>query len=591
MMQVHSPFEQFFGTDGVPLSGGSVYIGTVGLNPETNPIAIYWDEDKTIPAAQPVKTLNGYAVRNGTPARVYIDQNDYSLTVKDKKGQLVFFVAKATSLADAAKVSYLPAGTGAVPTDVQSVLRQYMVSVFDFMTKAQIADVQAGTLTIDCAAAINAANTYLASRPTGGTLWFPNGVYLTLSGIDIPAYVNWLGESPGWVSGTNANYGVCIYKKHTSNAITFNKTIAGGQYVENICIVGRGAVDVGGSGFVINTASDVVLRRCNVFHVYLHSFVVGDGSATCYTCVLDDCYSNNPETGNNFVINSTLFRGHKMISDGGLRGLVLQPAATNWSIGECHFEGFTNIGITIGSGQGKTYGKTYLAGTNASGLIGVQAYGNSSGITLTGLQIAFNAVRAGSKGLEITGSATTITLRDSTIATAEIGVSDTTTGIPAATCLENNVISGCTVGIKAASQGSKYIGNTFIGSTYQDITHDDGSGGLWMGNRFSLVGNSAINPGVTGQAGNFSGNCVKNNYGYVTRNSGYASGVSSPVVIAHGLAAAPLANGSVINCSPYNAGYTSPIGVTNQTSANFTATWTGTSPNNFTWEARLVCDF
>jgi hypothetical protein len=489
-----------------------------------------------------------------------------------------------------AAVGYLPAGTGAVSTTVQAKLRE-SVSVFDFMTAAQIADVQAGTRTLDCATAINAANTYLASRPTGGTLWFPNGVYLTLSGITIPAYVNWLGESAGWNSGTSQLYGVVIYKQHTSDAITFNKTISGGQYCENICIKGRVGVDVGGSGFVITTASDVVLRRCNVFGVYNNSFVVGNGSATCYSCILDDCYSNGPFIGSNFVINSTLFEGQKMISDGGVRGLIIQPAATNWSIGDCHFEGFTETGMVIGSSQGKTYGKTYLAGTNATGLIGVQVYGSASGCALIGLQIAFSAVRVGSKGLEIKDTATTITLRDSAIAAAEVGVSDVTTGVPAATYLDGNTFVGCTIGIKAASQGAKYIGNTFIGSTYQDITHDAGSGGLWMGNRFSLVGNAAINPGVTGQAGNFSGNAVKNNYGYVSRNSGYASGVASGSTIAHGLAAAPLANGSVINCSAYNAGYTSPIGVTAMGATTFTATWTGTTPNNFTWEARLVCDF
>ena len=439
-------------------------------------------------------------------------------------------------------------------------------------------------------AAIQAAINAAGAAVYGGAVYFPVGEYVVTNTITVPAKVSLYGETIGVRDGNNAQYGPVLIKKHANNCVVFNKTVAGWQTAQNIGIVGVDAANTGGSGFVVNT-SDVVLDSCKVFGAYLHSFVIGDGTATSYANELIACYSNNPQTGSNYVIDSTLFRGHNLLSDGGMRGLIIQPTATNWSIGECHFEGFTEIGISIGTSQGKTYGKTYVAGTNVTGLIGVQVYGTASGNTLTGLQIAFNAVRVGSKGLEIKDTSTTTTLRDSTISSAAIGVFDATTGTPAATYLDGNTFVGCTIGIKAASQGAKYIGNTFINSTTQDITHDAGSGGLWMGNRFSLSGNAAINPGVTGQGGNFSGNAVKNNYGYVSKNSGYVSAGASGATIAHGLAAAPIANGSVIACSAYNAGYTSPIYVTAPDATNFTASWTGTSPNNFTWEARLVCDF
>lgn len=442
----------------------------------------------------------------------------------------------------------------------------------------------------DDTAAIQAAINAAGARTYGGAVYFPVGEYVVTNTIIVPAKVSLYGETIGVRDGNNDQYGAVLIKKHANNCVVFNKTIPGWQTAQNIGIVGVDAANTGGSGFVV-TASDVVLNSCKVWGAYLHSFVIGDGTAASYGNELIACYSNNPQTGSNYVIDSTLFRGHNLLSDGGERGLIIQPAATNWSIGECHFEGFTEIGISIGANQGRTYGKTYLAGTNATGLIGVQVYGTASGNILTGFQIAFNAVRVGSKGLELKDTSTTTTLRDSTISSAATGVFDATTGTPAGTYLDGNIFNGCTIGIKAASEGSKYIGNTFIGSTSQDITHDAGSGGLWTGNRFSLSGTSAINPGVTGQAGNFAGNAVKNNYGYVSRNSGYASNVASGSTIAHGLAAAPVANGSVIVCSAYNAGYTSPLYVTNPNATNFTVSWTGTSPNNFTWEARLVCDF
>lgn len=90
MLLIKNPIAQFFTLDGDPLDNGSVYIGTPGLNPETNPVAIYWDRDGLIPAAQPVKTSRGYISNNGTPARIYINDPDYSVNVRDKNGVLIY---------------------------------------------------------------------------------------------------------------------------------------------------------------------------------------------------------------------------------------------------------------------------------------------------------------------------------------------------------------------------------------------------------------------------------------------------------------------------------------------------------------------
>ena len=141
MLQIQSPFQQLFDTNGSPLDDGYVYIGTANANPETSPIAIYWDDAGTIPAAQPLRTLNGYIVRSGTPARVYTALEDFSMTVKDKQGRVVFSVLDATSLSNlqnnlassggSALVGFLQAGIGAVTRTVESKLRE-SVSVTDF---------------------------------------------------------------------------------------------------------------------------------------------------------------------------------------------------------------------------------------------------------------------------------------------------------------------------------------------------------------------------------------------------------------------------------------------------------------------------
>ena len=88
-IEVNPPYPAFAGADGQPLENGYIWIGAVNLNPQVNPIAVYWDAAQTIAAAQPIRTLNGYPVRNGTPARFYV-ASDYSIQVFDAKGSVVY---------------------------------------------------------------------------------------------------------------------------------------------------------------------------------------------------------------------------------------------------------------------------------------------------------------------------------------------------------------------------------------------------------------------------------------------------------------------------------------------------------------------
>ena len=82
---VTPPFDLFTDDDGQPLDAGYIYIGIANMNPVSNPVAVYWDAALTIPAAQPVRTINGFPSRSGSPGRLFVGSN-YSITVKDKKG-------------------------------------------------------------------------------------------------------------------------------------------------------------------------------------------------------------------------------------------------------------------------------------------------------------------------------------------------------------------------------------------------------------------------------------------------------------------------------------------------------------------------
>ncbi len=186
-LSISPPFPIFTDIDGQPLENGYVWIGTANLNPITNPINVYWDAALTIPAAQPIRTLGGYPINNGTPARLYVS-SDYSIQVQNRNGSVVYSAPVDTEFMSSANISYLPAGTGAVATTVQAKLRE-SVSVFDFMTAAQIADVQAGTALVDVTAALNVA---VNSFPKVGiytsnmSLLFPKGTYRISEPINFP---------------------------------------------------------------------------------------------------------------------------------------------------------------------------------------------------------------------------------------------------------------------------------------------------------------------------------------------------------------------------------------------------------------------
>lgn len=168
-LSILPPYPVFTNTDGTALDAGYVYIGTAGLNAQTNPISVYWDAALTIPAAQPIRTTGGYPSRNGSPAMVYAN-SDYSIIVRNKRGSLLYSSLNATprwssvvvSDVSSANVSFLQSGTGAVGRSVQTKLRE-IVSVTDF--DADPTGVADSTLAIQ--AALN----------TGQAVFFPQGYY------------------------------------------------------------------------------------------------------------------------------------------------------------------------------------------------------------------------------------------------------------------------------------------------------------------------------------------------------------------------------------------------------------------------------
>lgn len=267
MLAVEFPLERFTDLDGSPLDGGSIYYGLPDLNPVTNQVAIFWDDAGTQQAAQPVRTSNGFAVRNGTPTAVYT-AGDYSVSVYNRRGELVVsfpsslkFSANSqllANLANTASASLGPALIGYNPAlaypdgTMGAALNDIEVSVFRFMTPAQIASVKAFNFAQDVTAAILAAlasGAKLVRMPTGG--------YLITAQIPIPNYVSVLGEGYCLFEGTGATR---ILKRGNFTGIV----VRGAAQLLDVVV--EGAPGNGGDGVQVLGGRSLLANVTSVLH-------------------------------------------------------------------------------------------------------------------------------------------------------------------------------------------------------------------------------------------------------------------------------------------------------------------------------------
>lgn len=112
MLPVETPFNIYTGLNGKPIDGGYVYFGQSNENPITAPVTVYWDAAGTQAAAQPLRTVNGYIVRAGTPANVFFS-GSYSVLIHDSKGGQVFYAPTSDDFSISAWTSVFSKSTGA----------------------------------------------------------------------------------------------------------------------------------------------------------------------------------------------------------------------------------------------------------------------------------------------------------------------------------------------------------------------------------------------------------------------------------------------------------------------------------------------
>jgi hypothetical protein len=258
-LSIQPTFPIFTDIDGQPLESGYIWIGTTNLNPITNPITVYWDAALTLAAVQPIRTIGGYPVNSGTPARLYVN-SDYSIQVQNRNGSVVYSAPAATERLSgvvieisSTDVSFLQAGTGAVTRTAQAKMRD-VVSVLDFGADP--------TGVSDSRAAFQSAVTAVIAAGRG-TVYVPDGTYLIngttssdsfLNGVLIPwdnnydlrPYLRIVGDG-----GVTINAG-------SNNMVVFRVSTTFVE-ISGICIDGNSKTNVTGIGVWPENTGNVTL--------------------------------------------------------------------------------------------------------------------------------------------------------------------------------------------------------------------------------------------------------------------------------------------------------------------------------------------
>ena len=308
-LSVEKPYQSLFDLNGYPLSSGYVYIGTAGSNPETSLINTYWDSALTIPATNPVRTIAGYLSRNGSPGRLYVNAKDFSITVRDKNGELIFTDLYASPIFSS---SVIPASIVYVDTlaELKAVTNLYgeisclgrtsngdgYEGDFVWVTGDQSANVSADTQ----------SGIWVApnSDPTGSSGAFKR--------ISCDVHIKYFGASPS--------------KSSAENTIAIQAAVDYASYIGSEVIGDEGTYDI----------SYVRIKPGLKSFDFSKSVLKGNGTAP-YGIVEFDGPTNRASA----VVNDLFFRANIDCSNGD-RTAVYIDGATNCTFYESNIYGFTN---------------------------------------------------------------------------------------------------------------------------------------------------------------------------------------------------------------------------------------------------------
>jgi len=273
---------------------------------------------------------NGNLLRQGV-SNDYEETSASSVTINSSitiasTDQFAFVKGTSTTstISDAASVTYTPAGSGAVATNVQAKLRE-TVSVTDFGA--------VGDGVVDDSSSIQAAIDYAQNSTASRAVLFPPGQYLISTSLSITAACTLYAESrPGpqvFAAGASQGGAQIVFNKSVSvvtdpdsYAIKVDTGAIGAEGFANVVIknLGIGVTDPEAGGIYIEGASGVKIldnwiymdknnytaRTSAGYGIYCRDVIVSEITGNqffdwAYSIVADDYFNENKIENNDFT--------------------------------------------------------------------------------------------------------------------------------------------------------------------------------------------------------------------------------------------------------------------------------------------------
>lgn len=342
--------QQFFDDSGVPLAGGKLYSYQAGT---TTPQTTYTTSAGNVPHSNPIILNSAGRVATG---EIWLTAGQNYKFVLKTSAEITLATwdnitgINGTGIAtNALYVQYDPASASAVSTNVQTKLRE-IVSVFDFMTAEQIADVQAGTANIDCLASFIAAKNSFSNNldslfyAYAGTIYVPPGRYYLSNTFVIDQNLKLIGA--GAPFGNDLGPSQLVFANNCDGILTVdyrsspNNKQGSGLVIQDLSLKPKQVgVGITGSGISLKTAA----RLINVMCINWPEHGIKIDASTDYS---------PPSNANVWYLSScttTLNNGHGLFvkgADSNAGAAYSHNAIANkgWGIYDSSFLGNTYVG-------------------------------------------------------------------------------------------------------------------------------------------------------------------------------------------------------------------------------------------------------